>query len=288
MAQKITVGDINFAALARCAQKPDLDEPGEALFWNDPYIAQQMLKAHLDPNTDAASRKPETIDRCMAWMVDQLQLKSGACFLDLGCGPGLYTIRLARRGLKVTGIDFSLNSLDYARLQARQENLSIDYILQDYLTLDYDSVFDAACLIYFDLGVFSKANRVKLLPKIARALKPGGHFVFDVVSEHYSLKTQEEMNWEVCPSGGFWRPGAHLVLSQDFSYPEEMTHLDRYLVIDESGSLVAYHVWEHYFTVEILRSELEQAGFSEVALWSDLTGTPYDERAGSIGVIARK
>lgn len=288
MADKIPIGIINFPALAQCAQKPDLDEPGEALFWNDPYIAQQMLKAHLDPNTDAASRKPETIERSVAWMVDQMQLKRGSCFLDLGCGPGLYTIQLARGGLKVTGIDFSLNSLDYARLQARQENLSIDYILQDYLNLDYDGVFDVACLIYFDLGVFSKANREKLLPKIARALKPGGHFVFDVVSEHYSLKTQEEMNWEVCPSGGFWRSGVHLVLSQDFYYPEEMTHLDRYLVIDESGSLVAYHVWEHYFTVGMLRSELERAGFSEVALWSDLTGTPYDERAGSIGVIAKK
>jgi SAM-dependent methyltransferase len=279
---------IDLAALARIAQKPDVDTPGEALFWNDPYIAQQMLKAHLDPNTDAASRKPEIIERTVAWMVDQLQLASGSRFLDLGCGPGLYTLRLARRGLVVTGMDFSPNSLEYARLQARQENLHINYILQDYLTLDMDGEFDAACLIYFDPGVFSKAKRERLFARIARALRPGGHFVFDVVTEYYRSGTQERMEWEVCLSGGFWRPGAHIVLSQSFLYPEDRAHLERYLVIDESGNLAVYNIWEHHFTVEMLQSELKTAGFSEVRLWSDLTGAPYAERAGSIGVIAGK
>ena len=133
MTTKIITGNIDFKTLAQYTIKPDVDEPGEAAFWNDPYIAQQMLKAHLDPNTDAASRKPETIDRSVEWIVYQMRLQSGSRFLDLGCGPGLYTIRLARRGFAVTGVDFSPNSLDFARLQARQENLSINYILQDYL-----------------------------------------------------------------------------------------------------------------------------------------------------------
>ena len=288
MSQKITIGKLDFETLAHYAQKPDLDAQGEALFWNDPYISQQMLKAHLDPNTDAASRKPETIERSVAWMVDQLKLKDGSRFLDLGCGPGLYTIRLARRGFDVTGIDFSPGSLEYARLQAQQEKLSINYILQNYLTLDYDQVFDAACLIYFDLGVFSKTNREQLLPRIARALKPGGCFVFDVVTEYSRSEAQMGVSWEVCPSGGFWRPGAHMVLSQVFHYPADMAYLDRYLVIDDSGGLTIYNVWEHYFTVEMLQAELKKAGFSDVALWSDLTGTPYSERAGSIGAIAKK
>ncbi len=289
MAIPTLIGKIDFEALARYAQKPALDEPGETLFWNDPYISQQMLKAHLDPNTDAASRKPETIDRIVAFMVDQLDLQKGSFFLDLGCGPGLYTTRLARLGLNVTGIDFSPNSLEYARQQARQENQSIEYIQQDYLTLDYDGVFDAACLIYFDLGVFSKPNREKLLPRIARALKPGGHFVFDVVTSSSRAHIPEgKTGWEVYPSAGFWRPNAHLVLTQAFHYPEDGAYLDRYLVLDLAGNLTVYNVWEHHFAVEQLRSEFTKAGFSELAFWSDLTGAPYEERAGSLGVIATK
>jgi hypothetical protein len=38
----------------------------------------------------------------------------------------------------------------------------------------------------------------------------------------------------------------------------------------------------------MLQSELKAAGFSECQVWSDLTGAPYVERAGSIGVIAKK
>ncbi|MCB1660659.1 MAG: hypothetical protein KDI39_20765, partial [Pseudomonadales bacterium] len=44
-------------------QKPAPFTPREPLFWNDPHISSQMLKAHLNPDIDAASRKPETIDR---------------------------------------------------------------------------------------------------------------------------------------------------------------------------------------------------------------------------------
>ena len=43
-------------------EAPPLFEPGETLFWDDPHISAQMLAAHLDPNTNAASRVPETIN----------------------------------------------------------------------------------------------------------------------------------------------------------------------------------------------------------------------------------
>jgi hypothetical protein len=119
-------------------------------------------------------------------------------------------------------------------------------------------------------------------------LKLGGHFAFDVVTGLHHSKPQKVTSCEVFPSGGFWRPGAHMVLSQVFHYPEDMAYVDRYQVIDESGNLAVYNVWEHYFTIEMVRSELSQAGFSKVTLWSDLTGTPYEEHAGSIGVIAKK
>ena len=43
--------------------------------WTDEYVAKQLLAAHLDPNTDVASRRPETIDRSVAWIVEEIQLK---------------------------------------------------------------------------------------------------------------------------------------------------------------------------------------------------------------------
>ncbi|SDF39613.1 hypothetical protein SAMN04488542_11040 [Fontibacillus panacisegetis] len=40
------------------SKKPLLFEKGSSQMWIDEYISQQMLEAHLDPNTDAASRNP--------------------------------------------------------------------------------------------------------------------------------------------------------------------------------------------------------------------------------------
>ena len=37
-------------------------------FWNDEYISEQMLKAHLDPEFDGASRKLDFIEKSVAWI----------------------------------------------------------------------------------------------------------------------------------------------------------------------------------------------------------------------------
>lgn len=61
-------------------------------FWNDPHISEQMLRHHLDPQSDRASRRHDFIGRSAAWIHATLQLESGNSVLDLGCGPGLYAI----------------------------------------------------------------------------------------------------------------------------------------------------------------------------------------------------
>jgi hypothetical protein len=43
-----------------------------------------MLEAHLDPKSDAASRRPETIDRMVGWILDRLGLQAGDRVLEEG------------------------------------------------------------------------------------------------------------------------------------------------------------------------------------------------------------
>lgn len=53
---------MNLDLLKRLQEKPDLFTPGEALFWDDPHISEQLLAAHLSPEHDLASRRPETMN----------------------------------------------------------------------------------------------------------------------------------------------------------------------------------------------------------------------------------
>ena len=62
----------------------------------------------------------------MRYIVSRFDLKPGRRVLDVGCGPGLYTTRLAASGARVTGIDFSERSIACAREQSRIKGLTID------------------------------------------------------------------------------------------------------------------------------------------------------------------
>lgn len=274
-------------ALRELQQKPAPFTPGEPLFWTDPYISQQMLLAHLSPHTDAASRRPETIERSVAWLIDALELQPGQSVLDLGCGPGLYALRLAERGLSVTGVDFSQNSIDYAVEQARERNLQIAYRYQNYLTLEDVACYDAALLIYGDFCPLAPEKRQQLLRNIHRALKEGGRFVLDVSTRNLRVRCGARTDWKVLNSG-FWRPGQHLVLTQGFDYPELSLYLDQYIVIEADGRMTAYRNWFQDYTRETITAELTQNGFVVQSVWGDLTGTPYSDEADWIGIIAQK
>jgi SAM-dependent methyltransferase len=271
--------------LQQLSLKPPLFEPGEPLFWDDPYISSQMLAFHLSPDADAASRKPETIDRTVSWLIDFLQLKPGDSVLDLGCGPGLYTARLSQVRLCVTGMDYSRRSIDYAITYAREHDLPITYHYQNYLTLDLEAEFDAVLLIYGDLCVLSPEKRDSLLDRIHRALKPGGMFICDVTTRQLRARAGLKNGWYAAASG-FWKPGPHLVLEQGFDYPEADTFLDQYAVIEPDCKISVYRNWFLDYSRETITAALENRGFTMRAVWDDLTGTPYTPDGEWIGVAA--
>jgi SAM-dependent methyltransferase len=276
---------IDLSRIFQLQEKPQPFEPGEPLFWTDPHIAKQMLAFHLNPDVEAASRRPETIERATNWIATSLGLPPGCRILDLGCGPGLYTQRLARAGFQLTGVDFSQNSLDYAMARAREEQLPIQYRCQNYLELDDQAQYSAALLIYGDFCPLSPAQRAKLLANIRTALQPGGYFILDVTTPRLRQKYGLKNGWYAAGQG-FWKPGPHLVLEEGFAYPDDL-FLDQYIVIEGDGKISVYRNWFQDYTPETIRAELEAGGFEVESLWGDLTGTPYTPEAEWIGVVAR-
>ena len=232
-------------------EKPQPFTPGEPLFWDDPYISTQMLAAHLDPANDLASRRPETIDRSVDWLIEHLNVSPGASVLDLGCGPGLYSLRLAQRGLVVTGVDYSHRSIEYATASAEQHKLDICYRYQDYLTLEDSGEYDVAMLIYGDFCPLSSEQRRLLLQNVHRALKPGGYFILDVTTREHRKRYGSRNGWYVTEKG-FWKPGLHLVLEQGFDYPEQSIFLDQALSWKSSGKLSVYRNWFQDFSRETI------------------------------------
>ncbi len=272
--------------LIQLQQKPAPFTPGEALFWDDPYISSQMLEVHLNPDMDAASRSSETIDRSVKWLMEALGLRPGDAVLDLGCGPGLYASRLARAGLQVTGVDYSRRSIEYAINYANENKLNIRYRYQNYLELNDKNQYQAAFLIYGDFCPLNPEQRSTLLHNVQRALKPGGKFALDVSTRECRKKHAIRNGWYTAENG-FWKPGKHLVLEQGFDYPEQSIWLDQYLVIEAHGIVSVYRNWFQDYTPESIAAELSQAGFAVQSLWGDLTGMPYSPDSEWIGVFTQ-
>jgi SAM-dependent methyltransferase len=97
-----------------------------------------------------------------------LDPKPGERILDLGCGDGALTEKIAEKGAKVLGVDTSENFL----LAARKRGLLA--VQMDAQALSFNSEFDA---VFSNAALHWMTSPQRVLSGIARALKPGGRFV---------------------------------------------------------------------------------------------------------------
>ena len=270
-ANQVPLADV----LSRALGRPDPFTPHDAPFWDDPYIGSQMLAAHLDPGTDAASRRPQTIRATVDHLVAALGLSPGSRVLDLGCGPGLYATELARRDVHVTGIDLSAGSIAHARRKAAVDGHDIDYRVADYTTTDLGGPYDAAVLIYLDFGVLADDARDRLLAAVRAALRPGGTFVFDVKTPARPRVRDGhiEVSWQ---GAGFWRPGLHILIETSYRYDDHLD-LEQHTVVVGDG-ITTYRVWDRAYPAADLHSLLASHGFTPVAQWEELTGREWRPR----------
>lgn len=273
--------------LAELSKPPAPFTPGEPLFWDDPHISKLLLEAHLNPDTEAASRSPAVIEAIVNWLLSCLALEPGSAWLDIGCGPGLYTSKLAQCGMAVTGVDYSRRSIGYAQDYAAKHNLPIEYRYQNYLTLKDTNQYDVVSLIYGDFCPLSPENRADLLSRVRRALKPGGRFILDVSTPTLRSRHLTPPNWYAAPDGGFWKPGPHLVLERGFAYLDDI-YLDQFIALEPDGTLTVYRNWFQDYNPQRLTNELTAGGFEVTSLWSDLTGTPLTDDSEWIAAVATR
>ena len=276
---------MNTKQLFKHLTKPPLFERGNASMWEDPYISKQLLKVHLDPNSDMASRQPEIIDKTIKWLTDNYIRKEDK-ILDIGCGPGLYTTRLAKLGYNnITGLDFSKNSIAYARREAKKQSLKIEYLCESYLKMDIEDEFDIITLIFCDFGALTNSERNILLQKVYKALRPGGKFIFDFFSESAKVPEQNNRTWDFAENS-FWAKGKYVVLSQNLYYPEESVSLFQHIVLTEDGRIKDYRFFNHAYTTKTITPVLENNGFKNIECTENFK--PKDHWCSDIGVLFTK
>jgi cyclopropane fatty-acyl-phospholipid synthase-like methyltransferase len=255
--------------------------------WTDMHTSKQMLEYHLNESVDMSSRKSNFIDRSVKWIISLFGVDESTEIADFGCGPGLYTERLAERGATVTGIDFSENSISYAKQTAARKNLEITYVLMNYLDFDTTDSFDLIIMIMCDFCALSPGQRKTMLSKFRSLLKPEGSLLLDVYSLNSFNRREESATYEFNQLNGFWSPDDYYGFVNTFKYESEKVVLDKYTIIEETRKRTVYN-WLQYFSKDSLRNEFEENGFKVEALYSDVTGEPLTSDSAEIAIVAVK
>lgn len=103
-------------------------------------------------------------------VIDLLAPRRGEVMLDLGCGTGDLTRKIADFDVSVTGIDKSGNMI----AEARKKYPAIHFAVEDAMELNHDKAFNA---VFSNAALHWMKEPVPVLEGVFRSLKRGGRFV---------------------------------------------------------------------------------------------------------------
>lgn len=228
--------------------------------WTDSHISNNMLLAHLDVNNDAASRNIHSIQKTVQWINQEINM--GSTIIDFGCGPGLYSEKLASLGHPIIGLDISKTSIRYARESAKRNDLPIKYYNGNYLSQIDLGVFDVALCIYCDFGALIPSEQKVFLKNVHTSLKENGVFIFDVFSEGLSAIKTEQRDFTVVEKEDFWSDQPHFILSETVFFEDEKTWGQRNIIIDQkTGKQKEFITWDTLYNDARITELLQENSF---------------------------
>ena len=262
---------------------------GDNIPWHEAAFSQRMLQEHLSQDHDAASRRIEKIAAHVAWLHHEVLGETPSRVLDLGCGPGLYSARLAALGHTCVGIDYGPASVAYASEVAAREGLDCRYVLGDLRHAEYGAGFNLAMQIYGELNVFRPDDARAILAKVHAALKPGGTVLLEVHTEEVVRRIGAEGRRWWSSSGGLFSAEPHLALQEIHWDEATQTATTRYYIVDAgSGAVTRYAQSLQAYDEAGYRDLLERCGFCAVTVHPSLLGIPDASEREFIVLQARR
>jgi SAM-dependent methyltransferase len=150
----------------------------------------EQNRAQWDARSDAYQARHEghiSFERLAwgVWQIPEEEVRAlpeveGRDVLEMGCGACQWSIALARRGARVTGLDFSERQLSHARQLMAEAGVEVPLVCASAEDVPLpDASFD---LVFADHGAFGFTRPERSVAEAARLLRPGGHLVFSVNS----------------------------------------------------------------------------------------------------------
>ncbi len=136
---------------------------------------QEMFYRRAKTPSDLPWHRDEP-DRFLVEAIDQRGRPGPGRALDLGCGSGVFSVSLAKRGYEVTGIDLMPRAIEMAKERAKREDARVNWVNADLLgwttPSTFDLILDSGCLHSLIGG-----DRARYRARLLSWLAPGGDYI---------------------------------------------------------------------------------------------------------------
>lgn len=252
----------------------------EGGFFGDLYLrADDSLQTFFEGGHSLDTRTAQEADG----VIRLCGLERGDRVVDCPCGYGRHSIELARRGLRVTGVDINHRFLDMARQRAEAAAVPAAFLHADMRQLPPLEPADAVINMFYSFGFFTPEEDVEVLRGFHRCLRPGGRFLMHTMITVPALESGRVPAEERRPLAG----GGTLVARRRL-VPETMREEGQWAVIDTDGTertTAPYDV--RIYRADEFAELCRGVGFTDVALYGDWDGRPYADDSPYLIALAR-
>ena len=194
---------------------------------------------------------------------------SEGLLLDMGCGTGNVTERLAACGYDMIGIDNSEEMLMEARNKVAESGADILYLLQDMRSFELYGTVAAVVSICDSMNyILEKSDLKEVFRLVNNYLDPGGIFIFDFNTPY---KYQYIMGDQVIAEN---RDECSFIWENGFDEDAQVNIYDLTIFIQEEGSLFRRYQETHYqkaWSANDFIQAAEQAGMKVLAVYDAFT-----------------
>jgi SAM-dependent methyltransferase len=222
----------------------------------------------------------ELTKREVDFLIDELKLKHGQHLLDIPCGFGRHSIEFAKRGFNVTGIDISITFLAGLKEKIKSENLNIDAIQADILTMKLNQKFSGAICMGNSFGYFNFDKMKTFVEKVSLSLNAGARFIINsgMIAEC------------ILPNFSKHRSFTFDNITMDITniYNVDDSFMISNLVYTR-GNKTEEHSFKHYvFTLGEVKRLLNLYGLKTIANYNSTSKTEFNFGDQQIYIVAEK
>nr|WP_319538654.1 class I SAM-dependent methyltransferase [uncultured Methanospirillum sp.] len=223
--------------------------------------------------------KDEYSDEEVAFLIRELSLNEPRAILDLACGHGRHSNRLAGFGHVVTGVDQSSEFLDIAERDAEKKGVNVRYLCADSRSYCEEKTYDCIIHLFSSFGYFSDEENELVIRNVTGTLKEGGLFCLDILNRDTFLKDY--------PRFSVLEKNGDLMIDRNRFDPVSGRLCNSRIIIRDGIRKDLPFFLRLYNLNEITRI-LNANGLTIIKRFADWKGNPFDGKSRRMILVAQK